>query len=1073
MKLPFYIQEAKFTRPRLAQHIIERPQLAGKLREALYYPLTLVRAGAGYGKSTLINQAFPESEYQMGWLHLSSQEKEPVSFLLQTIHAVERVASHVSSKALSMLAWDERQSPPDVFAVASYFADEMKNFIEKDLLIIFDDYQWVSDSPEVVKLTQHLLDILPDKVHVIIASRQKILLPGLALTQAKGEILTISEHELAFKDHEIKDLFSRSYGLKIDDDLAELLIQRTEGWVMAIHMLAQHVNKGSSWEAALSALPKSLKELFEYLARDYLMKQPKNIRKFLRYTAQLQLLTTEVCDYMLDIEDSETILQELEYKGLFTFYLGDGIYRYHQLFKEFLVKLAGIPLPEVNPYHFKAAEYYNKNGLHEFAVEHFLTGGYFREAGLLIQGLYQQQLMLGRQAKLEGWLGLLPADIMNELPKLLLCKGDVQRLSGDFSGAFKYYSSARKLFCEKGDVEGEYLAAKAFALIYLDTVQPVLAEQYLTTALALVDSARTREKAQLYQLMAENNVNLGQSEQASTLFRKANELFLEDSRGNVEARMHLRTGRLLTAKDILSRQAESTSQHVPKSHRETSLLLSLINAFMGEVDEALANAQAGLHIGVQLRADFVQAVSYMRIGHATQLRSWTDMQEALGHYQQALSISSRLGVERGKAEPLWGLCLLYGHHGQLDCALRYGIEGLQLSQQAKDDWIAALIELSLAIAYYKAGLLDKALEWALLARDCFVRCGDSYLSTVAKFWLARILLDKGGGPAFREGMESLLSGAQSHDYDFIFYKPTLMGLRDAQASIPLLLAAQRENIHPEYVGALLTELGLKNSFSTHPGFTLRVQTLGAFQAWRGIEEIKARDWQREKAKRLFQYFITQRKKLVQKEEAIDAIWGECGTDSDFKVAMNAMVTALEPGRHARKSSFFISRQDTRYGLNLAAGILIDVDEFEGYITRADRIVTRNPEEALRLYRMALKRYQGDFLQECCYDDWCKYERERLLVLYLTTAEKLAVMLYNRGETEECIGWAMQIISKDRCWEAAYRLLMRCYHLQDNRAMITRIYKQCRDNLRLEIGVQPGEETSRLFRSLSGMELINV
>jgi two-component SAPR family response regulator len=442
------------------------------------------------------------------------------------------------------------------------------------------------------------------------------------------------------------------------------------------------------------------------------------------------------------------------------------------------------------------------------------------------------------------------------------------------------------------------------------------------------------------------------------------------------------------------------------------------------------------------------------------------MDEAVECYQQALDIVSSLGVEKGKAEPLFGLCVLYGHHGSLDIALRYGLEGLRVSKQSKDDWMAAINELAIAIAYYKSASYEQAQVWADRARQSFVRCGDSYLSTVAMFWLAMTAAVTGETEDFRRISESLLTRTQANDLDFLFTRPTILGLRDPQEVIPLLLLAEHEGICRPYVTALLADLGSTAGLERHPGYTLRVQALGQFRAWRGLEEIRAKEWQREKAKQLLQYFVTCRKQLIHKEQMVEALWGEAGSDGDFKVAMNALINALEPSRSARTNSFYILKQSSSYGLNLATGIQLDVDEFESYISRGARIAAKDPEQAIRLYRLALNQYKGDFLSECCYEDWCQEERERLLMLYITTAERMAHMLFERGEIEECISLCLRIIGKDSCWEEAYRLLMQCYYRQNNRAMVIRVYRQCRDNLKSELGVSPAKDTNELFKKLA-------
>lgn len=1062
--VPFYT--AKFMRPRLAKYVISRPDVIEKVREAYSFPLTLITAGAGYGKSTLVNQAFPEKQDLSVWFHISEQDTAAPLFLLHLIRAVQRVFPPVGKRAQDMLDREERQDSAEPNAVLEVFIAELTDTVKDQSIIVLEDYQYVVNCEDILCLTENLIDLLPENIHLIIASREKVPLPGLAIRRARGLALEIEEQDLAFKCHEISELFHGYYGLDVDNAIAQRLVERTEGWIMAIHMLGQHMKRGASWDSALSALPQSLSELFEYLAQEYLFKQSQDIFEFLKYTAHLSILKAEDCNNILGITSGAAILKAFGSKGLFTFHMGEGLYRYHHLFQEFIQKTAPLSPEAKAAFHRKAALYYQRSGYQDLAVEHFLQGQFYRDAGLAIKEIYQDKLLLGRYTDLERWLAQIPAPVTNEIPELLLCRGDICRLAGDFSGALRYYKLAEKGFVDGGNKRGAYLVAKACSLVYLDTIQPVLASRYLDMALQSVDEENIREKARLYQLMAENEINLGKSNTAAELFRKANELFLEDSRGDVETRMHLRTGRLNTAKNILLRHMQNPGLHqMPKSHREAPLLLSLINVFMGDADDALANAQLGLDRGVQRKAAFVEAIGYMRLGHAKQLLSWLEGDEAAECYHRALEICSTLGVERGKAEPLFGLCLLQGHRHNLDSAIHYGMEGLRVGQEAKDDWIAAISKLALAIAFYKCDVKDSAEEWLEQAVASFVKCGDSYLATATMFWRAKLLMEKNNAAACVQAIDALLINTQSNEYDFIFYKPTLLGLRDPQEAMPILQSAQRHNIRSPYVGSLLTELGAGADVQAHPGYTLRIQTLGQFKAWRGSEEIRPKEWQREKAKHLFQFFIANRKKLVHKEQLIEELWGEAGGDTDFKVAMNALMNALEPNRPARSTPFYISRQGAAYGVNHAAGVLIDADEFESYINRANRIMEKDADQAIRLFRMALNLYKGDFLQECCYEDWSMEERERLLILYITAAEKMAWALFAQEEYEECISICTRIIAKHRCWESAHCLLMRCYHSQNNRVMVKQVFEQCQENLKDELDVQPAKETVHLYKKL--------
>lgn len=1068
MKYYNILPQAKFLCPQPGQNVIMRAQAVKKMRQAFNYPLTVVRAGAGYGKSTLLYQAFSDAPCMLAWLNLSERENGAVPFLYYLLHAIKRVCPRVGETALGLLGWDERQGQCDVFAVLQHLVQDLADHVTRTLVMVLDDFQFVGNNREVLQVVDTLAGLLPPHVHLVIASREKVVLPTMALQRAT-RLWEVTEEDLAFSVEEIRHLFRHVYATTLDLSRARQLAARTEGWVMALHMFGQRLQRQAAWTGVLTAVSASLTELFESLARDMLAQQSSGLRQFLVYSAHLQRLKATECDQILRIDGSAAYLRELARRGMFTIAQGDGNYRYHHLFQEFLRKNGGLDGAAVLALHKRAADYYRAHGAEDLAVEHYLQAACWPQAVAALKAITPHRLSGQLYADLARWLQLLPGEVLAHEPELLLCRGDICRYASDFAGALKYYQAAERGFQHNGDADGAYAVAKAFAMVYLDTVQPALAEVYLQQALMLLPPHNLQERAKLLELMAENNTNLGQAEQAAVCLRQANELFLEDSRGDLEARMHLRTGRLLTAKKmLLDRMAAQTEQQLPHAHREPPLLLSLINVFIGDIAAAWDNAREGINVGRHTRSPFVEAVGYMRLGHAKQLCRWDDADDAVRCYERALEITGELGVERGKVEALWGLSLFYGHRGDLDSAQRYGLEALRIICRAQDEWMAAMVKLALGVVNFKNGAVQAASQWLDEAARDTMRCGDIYLSSLAHLWQARLLLTTDADARRLDALlDKLLLDLQTHGFDFILLKPTFLGIRDVQAVVPLLLRAQQKNIRADYANSLLLELTGCRVPEHHPGYSLRVQALGPFRVWRGMTLVQPREWQREKSRRLLQYFITYRQELRHKEQIIEDLWGDAGSDRDFKVALHAMITALEPTHRARCGSFYVVRHGSHYGLNLAAGILFDVDEFESLISRGKQMLPRDVQYGIQLFRQALNLYKGDFLAECCYEDWCSAERERLLTLYITTAQQLAEMLYDNGEWEEAISLANRILGKDRCWEAAYRLLMRCYDVQSNGSMVVRVYRQCAENLARELKVEPSLETRNLFKNLQG------
>ena len=121
--------------------------------------------------------------------------------------------------------------------------------------------------------------------------------------------------------------------------------------------------------------------------------------------------------------------------------------------------------------------------------------------------------------------------------------------------------------------------------------------------------------------MAENLINLG-SGQAEEWFIKCCQYDPNSQAKELEARLFLRTGRLSEVVKVLDLGKDTVrqDQSLPQAHRETDALLSIAYAFLGEANKAKHYAQGSIMHGIKLKAPFVEACGWMRMGHAAQLQ---------------------------------------------------------------------------------------------------------------------------------------------------------------------------------------------------------------------------------------------------------------------------------------------------------------------------------------------------------------------------------------------------------------------------------------------------------------------
>lgn len=1091
------VVRTKLSPPHLPRRTLDRPRLTARLAEALDHRLTLVQAEAGYGKSTAL-ALLAASGLPTAWYHLDAEDAEPLVFMHHLVHSLRLAVPALSDAAGALLETGDAVAGPARWrASVDVLVNELDQRLEGPLLLVLDDAHHVAQSPQVLDALNRLLDRAPHHLHTVLATRLPVPLPSLAAWRLRGEVLELDRSDLAFTADEITALFAQHYGLALSQEQVRRLLAETEGWPIALPLLGRRSAAGT----ALRPLD-HVEDLFTYLADEVLAQQPPEMIAFLRQTAVLRELTPEACRWLVDTAETEKgsedekgrkggtrgkderekmgqgeaaeMLRQVLDTGLFVANLGDGHARYHPLFRQFLLRQ--LAPAEARAAHRRAAGFYLAQGQEEEALHHLLAAEAWDEAADVLRRLGQEMVRLGRLDALAAAIHALPPNTLERQPTLLCYLGDVARLHSRFNEALAWYRQAESLSRAQGDLRTAGQALRGQARVYLDTVNPTQAEHLLQEALRLSDGQEDREsRIRLLELLAENRLNLGRLEDAERFRAEAAALReAVSTEAELAVRVLIRTGRLSEARATLEERAEAERQAPvlrPRAHRETLLLLSLVLSFQGEGERALQTAIEGTERGQALSSPFITAVGYMRQGHAWQLRSSLDAAERAARaarcFHQAIAIAEELAVPRLKVEASWGLCRVHGYAGNLTAAEEAAAQGIAIAQQTGDEWVTALTRLALAASYVLAGCHDAAGPLLAETAAAFRECSDTFGEVAARLWQCLLWHAVGDHVRLAHGVEELLRLAQGHGYDWLFLRPTLLGPPDPRRSVPLLLVGRSLDRVRSYAAGLLDRLGLSR-VELHPGYQLRVQTLGAFQVWRGAEAVSPHEWRRDKARQLFQLLLTRRGRLLERDQIVETLWpgldGETAA-RDFKVALSTLYRVLEPDLPARAPSAYVLREGTLYGLRPGADLWLDAEEFERLAAEGDRLARQGDEAFIERYRAALTLYGGDFLRDYPYDEWCSEERERLLGVWLQTADRLADALAERGRWEEVVAVCQAILQRDECWEHAYRLLMLAHARLGNRAQVLRTYQRCVERLRAELDVPPSPATVKLFERL--------
>ena len=397
---------SKLSPPRPPPFQLPRAQLGGRINDARDVRLIVLRAPAGFGKTTAMLQYAARRQAAgavVRWFNLDASDNDLGRFLAHFDAAIESVAPRA----------DAASGEPSLLELIDRVAASGAAFT-----MFLDDFE-VVESSAVLDLIRQLVDHLPSGWQIVIGSR---VVPGLGLgrLRARGQLLEIGPGQLRFSLEETAEYLHRRRGLALGSNALSRLHKVTDGWATAVWLASLALEGHDDAGTFLATFSGSHAAITEYLAEDVLVRLPDAQREFLLYTSVLQELSAPVCDALLGRTGSAVLLAELERANLFLTTLDNpGHYRYHSLFREFLyAQLTQLDPSAAPALHRRASQWYEGEGRPVPAIEHALRARDYDCAGRLL-GIHAQRLLdLGRFRLLARWLDSLPQVLLDSHCKL-------------------------------------------------------------------------------------------------------------------------------------------------------------------------------------------------------------------------------------------------------------------------------------------------------------------------------------------------------------------------------------------------------------------------------------------------------------------------------------------------------------------------------------------------------------------------------------------------------------------------------------------------------------------------------
>lgn len=433
------ILKTRLYKPTVDKNFIYREKIVSLLEKNRTKPLTLIVAGAGYGKSIAVSQWLESTEIRYCWISLDEDFNEFRQAMTYLISAIQSIFPGSLQESLDMV---NAIDLPSAKIITTTLINELFE-IPQNLNIVLDDYHVIRNE-EIHSMLEELMHHLSGKVKLTILTRHDPPFK-MGLYSANDLLCEIRMAELRFTPDEIIRISNELYNFKLTPELAETIYKTTEGWIIGVRSLLKGLIEGRGIKDTLTLLNANQGNLKDYILGELFINQNVSVRKGILIASMFDRFSMDLIRWIFSAinttakEDLEIHLQEIANiikTGMFIIPLDNEHiwFRFHHLIREFL--------------RIQIHQFFSENQLNEFyknaclyfesiqSLEESLKCALSSKDNSLILEIftnnYPMLLNTHQAVRLERWLNMLPAGFIETNVEVLLVRAYFCDANGNY-----------------------------------------------------------------------------------------------------------------------------------------------------------------------------------------------------------------------------------------------------------------------------------------------------------------------------------------------------------------------------------------------------------------------------------------------------------------------------------------------------------------------------------------------------------------------------------------------------------------------------------------------------------------
>jgi ATP/maltotriose-dependent transcriptional regulator MalT len=745
-----------------------------RLRSGLAKRVTLVLAGPGYGKTSLLARFLQESAETSVWYTLDRSDGDPSVFFRYLVEGVARHVPEFGRRSEGL--WEGlRFRPEEAERLADTFIGDAEMSLGERIVLVLDGVQHLESSEPCVRALRRLVALLPDSLHLVLAGRS---LPDLGPdSPLKEDGATLIEgDDLLFTPEETGTLLRDTFGLPARQEMVERLHARTRGWVTALQLLRQTARL----EMSAADLPETLfarteSEIFDYFGEAVFASESVEVRDFLLGSCPPPAIEPEVCAEVLHGLDVRTVLAGLVHRHLFVSALENGgsYYVYDPLFLDFLRRKlrAARGAEGTKALDLRYGRAYAGRGDFAQALAHFMAAECMKETAGVLQRHGEGLLRAGMPGTVrEAALFLSARGARPPVAAALL--GEACRLAGDHAAAAGHFEVALATRGEgsaeiTGDARIAALQGLAYSLMKIGRL--ALSEETARTALAEIKGERADLRARVLNTLAIIRHRQHRTSEAIALWQEALARALEAGDDHLIRMIahnlglpHAASGDFRRASECFRILTNRKNTRLGPEEGAAYLNQARIATLQGRCARASTLLGQAREIARKWRLQGLLADVLEADGNLCRQRG--DLEAAGERYSEARSVLTELGrldLLDNLSEEEAILAARRGNHGEAETLAAAAVERRRAAGDAEG---VALALLALGEVRVRARVAPRAARVLAEAAAFFQSTGREFHECMARLWLALARhLERDRHRAVTQALQAL-EIASRHDY---------------------------------------------------------------------------------------------------------------------------------------------------------------------------------------------------------------------------------------------------------------------------------------------------------------------